>query len=56
MRDIVLENEFILVVFLALQVTGTDVILVISEVRNNRKLICIDFNDVNSGNLNNQRP
>ena len=42
-------------VFLAVQVRGTDVIYVIFWTRNNRKLICIDLNDVNSGNLNSEK-
>ena len=42
-------------VFLAVQVKGTDVIQVIFGAQNNRKLICIDLNDVNSGNLNSEK-
>jgi hypothetical protein len=39
-------------VFLAVKVSGTDVIFV---ARNNRKLICIALNDVSSGNFNSQK-
>jgi hypothetical protein len=39
-------------VFLAVKVSGTDVIFV---ARNNKKLICIALNDVSSGNFNSQK-
>ena len=42
-------------IFLGVQVTGTEIIHVSLGARNNRKLMCIGLNYVKSGNLNSQK-
>ena len=49
------ERQFIFVIFLAVEGTGTDFIQVTLGARNNRKLICIDLNDINSDVINSKK-
>ena len=47
-----MEKNFIFVVFLAVQVTRTGAFLGHETIKNS---LCIDLNDVNSGNLSSQK-